>query len=137
VPVFASANSMTYNRDGRTLSYRGNADIRQGTDRITAEAADVFLSEKNEVSRTVADGSVVITQPGRRATGGHVEYSAETEIAILQGDPATVNDAENGSTSGAQITVYFRENRFVGSGRGRQNPNTRVKSVYKTTNPQE
>lgn len=137
VPVFASANSMTYNRDGRTLSYRGNADIRQGTDRITAEAADVFLSEKNEVSRTVADGSVVITQPGRRATGGHVEYSAETEIAILQGDPATVNDAENGSTSGSQITVYFRENRFVGSGRGRQNPNTRVKSVYKTTNPQE
>lgn len=137
VPVFASANSMTYNRDGRTLSYRGNADIRQGTDRITAEAADVFLSEKNEVSRTVADGSVVITQPGRRATGRHVEYSAETEIAILQGDPATVNDSENGSTSGSQITVYFRENRFIGSGRGRQNPNTRVKSVYKTTSPQE
>jgi len=137
VPVFASANSMTYNREGRTLSYRGNADIRQGSDRITAEAADVFLSENNEVSRTVADRSVVITQPGRRATGEHVEYSAETEIAILQGTPATVNDAENGSTSGSQITVYFRENRFVGSGRGRQNPNTRVKSVYKTTNPQE
>lgn len=137
VPVFASANSMTYSRDGRILSYRGNADIRQGTDRITADAADVFLSENNEVSRTVADRSVVITQPGRRATGEHVEYAAETEVAILQGNPATVNDAENGSTSGSQITVYFRENRFVGSGRGRQNPNARVKSVYKTTDPQK
>lgn len=137
VPVFASANSMTYNRDSRTLSYRGNADIRQGSDRITAETADVFLSERNEVLRTVADGSVVITQPGRRATADHVEYSAETEIAILQGQPATVNDAESGTTSGAQITANFREKRFVGSGRGRQNPNSRVKSVYKTTGPQE
>jgi len=136
VPVFASANSMTYNRDGRTLSYRGNTDIRQGTDRITADAADVFLTENNEVSRTVADRSVVITQPGRRATGDHVEYAADTEIAILQGNPATVNDSENGSTSGSQITVYFRENRFIGSGRGRQSPNARVKSVYKTK-PQE
>lgn len=137
VPVFASANAMTYNRDGRTLSYRGNVDIRQATDRITAESADVFLSDKNEVSRTVAERSVVITQPGRRATGSRVEYSAETEIAVLHGDPATVNDSENGSTSGSQVTVYFRENRFIGSGRGRQNPNSRVKSVYKTANPQE
>lgn len=137
VPVFAAAEAMTYDRNGRALRYTGNVDIRQATDRITAESADVFLNDQNEVSRTVAERSVVITQPGRRATGSHVEYSAETEIAIIQGDPATVNDSENGSTSGSQITVYFRENRFIGSGRGRQNPNTRVKSVYKTTSPQE
>ncbi|KXJ99515.1 MAG: OstA-like protein [Acidobacteria bacterium OLB17] len=137
VPVFASSNAMTYTRDGRLLSYRGNVDIRQGADRITAGAADVFLSEKNEVTRTVAENSVVLTQPGRRAVGDHVEYSAATEIAILKGNPATVSDAENGSTQGSEITVYFRENRFIGNGRGRQNPNSRVKSVYKTTNPQE
>ncbi|MBX3282280.1 MAG: LPS export ABC transporter periplasmic protein LptC [Acidobacteria bacterium] len=137
VPVFASANALTYARDGRTLSYRGNVDIRQASDRITAESADIFLSEKSEVTRTVAERSVVLTQPGRRATGDRVEYSAETEIAVLDGSPAMVSDAENGSSSGSQITVYFRENRFVGSRRGRQNPNSRVKSVYKTADPQE
>lgn len=135
-PVFAAASTMSYTRSSRLLSYRQNVDIRQGTDRITSTSADVLLNDRNEVDRTVAEGNVVLTQPGRKATANWVQYTSADEVAILRGDPATVSDAENGGSQSAQITVYMRENRFQGDGKSRQNPNARVKSVYRVKNPQ-
>ena len=131
VPVFAQSRTMNYDKNARTLIYNDNVDIRQGTDRITSGTATVYLSENNEMQKTIAERSVVITQPGRKAVGDWVQYTADDEVAILRGNPATVNDADNGGSQSSQITVYMRENRFVGEGRVRQNPNARVKSVYK------
>jgi lipopolysaccharide export system protein LptA len=136
LPVFASARKMTYERDTRRLSYRENVDIKQGTDRIVSSAADVFLDEKNEVTRTVAEGSVVLTQPGRKAVGDSIDYNAQNEVAVLRGNPASVTDAENGSTEGREVTVYLRNNSFTSQGAVRQNTGGRVKSVYRVKNPQ-
>ncbi len=112
MPVFAAADVMTYNRDNRLLQYRTNVDIRQGTDRITANSADVLLNEENDISRTVAETNVVITQPGRRGTGDWLQYTAADETAILRGNPAKVEDAENGSSQAAQLTfLMVREKR--------------------------
>ena len=135
VPTSASAGSMTYQRDTRLLQYRTAVDIRQGTDRITAGSADVFLDEKNELARTVAEGDVVITQPGRRATASWAQYNAADEVAILKGKPATVSDAENGSSQNAEITFYMRDRRVVTQGRSEQTPAGRSRSVYKVKVP--
>ncbi len=132
VPVSASAASMVYDRQGRILRYRTNVDIRQGTDRITAGSADVFLSETNEVSKTVAETNVVITQPGRRATGDWAQYTASDEAAIIRGNPATVNDAENGAMQSGELTVYLRENRVLSETKPKQNAAGRTRTVYKT-----
>jgi|CXWL01.1.fsa_nt_gi lipopolysaccharide export system protein LptA len=132
VTVTASAGSMAYDRDKRLLQYRTNVDIRQGTDRLTAGMADVYLSEVNEVSRTVAETNVVITQPGRKATGDWAQYTALDESAIIRGNPATVNDAENGSTQSGELTVNMRDNRVVSEGKVKQNTSGRIRSVYKT-----
>src|SRR5690606_12069904 len=113
------------------IHYQDNVDIRQGTDRIVAGSADVYLDENNEVKRSIADGNVVMTQPNRKATGDHVDYDAVAEVAILKGDPATVRDAESGSTSGGEITVYMKENRVVGSNPVRKTSPGRTRSVYK------
>ena len=131
VPVFASAGSMTYIRDARLLQYRTSVDIRQGTDRITADSADVYLTEKNEVAKTVAETNVVVTQPGRRGTGDWLQYTAEDETAILRGNPAVVEDGVNGTSQSAQLTLYMREKRVVGEGKTKQATNVRTKSVYK------
>jgi lipopolysaccharide transport protein LptA len=136
LPVFASAAGLNYDRDARVLRYRGNVDIRQGTDRVTAESADVFLDGNNEVSRTVAETSVIMTQPGRRAVGDWAQYTAESETAVLRGNPATVNDAENGSSQGSELTFNMRDHRVLGEGKTKQNTNTRTKSVYKVKNTQ-
>lgn len=135
-PVFVSAGTMNYDSKARILQYRTNVDVRQGTDRITSSSTDVFLSERNEVLKTVAEQNVVITQPGRRVTGNWVQYTAENEVAIIRGDPATVTDGENGGSQSSEITVYMRENRFVGNGKTNKNTTGRTKTVYKVKTPQ-
>ncbi len=131
IPVFASAGTMTYIRDTRLLQYRTNVDIRQGTDRITSNSADVFLNENNEVSKTVAETNVVVTQPGRRGSGDSLQYTTADETAILRGNPALVEDDINGTSQAAQMTIYMREKRVVNEGKTKQSANVRTKSIYK------
>jgi hypothetical protein len=50
---------------------------------------------------------------------------------VLKGNPARVDDPEQGSTEGGRLTVYLRENRVViDDTRGAQTPG-RVRSTHK------
>lgn len=131
VPTSASAGSLAYDRGNRILQYRTNVDIRQGTDRITAGSADVFLNERNELSKTIAETNVVITQPSRRASGDWAQYSSDDEVAILRGSPAIVNDQENGASQSGQLTFSMRDNRVIADGKTKQNASGRTRTVYK------
>ena len=131
IPVFASANKMMYVHDKNLLRYEGNVDIRQGTDRIVAGVANVIMNDKNEVSETIAENNVVVTQPNRKASGDYAQYTAADEKVILRGSPATVEDKENGSSQGAQMTVFLREKRVVGESKTEQNNTGRIRTVYK------
>ncbi|HVF29877.1 MAG TPA: LPS export ABC transporter periplasmic protein LptC [Pyrinomonadaceae bacterium] len=130
-PVHVSAQKMTYNRDSRVVRYENNVDIRQGTDRILGSVANVYLDERNELSRSDVEGNVVITQPNRRAAGDFAQYIAADESVALRGNPARVEDPENGTSSGAQMTLYLRNNRVVSEGKSRQNTPGRIRSVFK------
>lgn len=134
-PVYAQAKKMSYQRDKNLLLYEGEVDIRQGTDRITAGIANVFLDKNNELKQTIAEQNVVVTSPNRKATGDWAQYTAENEVVILRGSPATVTDAEQGSSQNAQLTVYLRENRAVGEGKTQENSGGRIRSVYKVKQP--
>ncbi len=134
-PVYAQADKLFYAKDKNILRYEGSVDIRQGTDRITAGVANVFLDNKNELKQTIAEQNVVVTQPNRKATGDYAQYTAENEVVILRGNPATVSDAEQGSSQSAQLTVYLRENRAVGEGKTEENSGGRIRSVYKVKKP--
>jgi len=131
VPVSAASGSMTFLRDTRLLRYVGSVDIRQGTDRITGEKADVHLSENNELAKTEIEKNVVIIQPKRKATGDFASYVADTEVVLLRGNPARVEDADQGISQAAQMTVHLRENRVTTEGRSTQNTAGRTRSVYK------
>ncbi|MDQ3132038.1 MAG: LPS export ABC transporter periplasmic protein LptC [Acidobacteriota bacterium] len=134
IPVYATAQKLTFNRETRILRYETDVDIRQGADRITAGAANVFMNEHNDVSQTVAENNVVVTQPNRKASGDYAQYNATDEIIILRGNPARIEDAENGSSQGGEVTVYLRENRVVGEGKTKQAGTGRIRSVYKVKN---
>jgi lipopolysaccharide transport protein LptA len=131
VPVFATADSMTYSDTDRLLHYEANVDIRQGTDRMTGGVADVYMQkDANEVERTIAQHDVVLTQPGKRGTGDWCQYTTADEVAVLKGNPAHVEDAEQGTTEGNRLTMYRRENRVVvDDARGLQSPG-RVRSTH-------
>jgi LPS export ABC transporter protein LptC len=132
VPVFATAEFMRYLDPDRLLHYETNVDIKQGTDRMTSGVADVYLQkDTNEVERTIAQNNVVIIQPGKRGTGDWCQYTNIDEVAILKGNPAHVEDAEQGTTDGNRLTMYRRENRVVvDDPRGSQSPG-RVHSTHK------
>lgn len=136
IPVFASSDFMWYSDPDRVMHYEGNVDIKQGTDRVTSGVADVYLSkESNEVDKTIAQRNVVLTQPGKRGTGDWLQYTAADEVAVLKGNPARVEDVEQGSTEGARLTVYMRENRVVADdSRGSQSTG-RVRSVHRIKKP--
>ncbi len=137
VPVFASAESMSYSEVNRLLHYETNVDIRTATDRVTSGVADVSLSrETSEVEKTIAQRNVVLTQPNRKGTGDWMQYTTSDEVAVLKGDPARVEDSEKGSTEGGRLTVYVREGRVIADDvRGPQSPG-RVRSSHKVTRKQ-
>jgi LPS export ABC transporter protein LptC len=132
VPVFATADFMRYSDPERLLHYENNVDIKQGTDRMTSGVADVYLQKDgNEVERTIAQRNVVLIQPGKRGTGDWCQYTNIDEVAVLKGNPAHVEDAEQGTTDGNRLTLYRRENRVVvDDTRGPQSPG-RVRSTHK------
>ncbi len=102
VPVFATSQRMFYSDTDRVVHYETTVDIKQGTERITCDVADVYLmKQQNEVDRTVAQRNVVVTQPGRRATGDWAQYTAADETVMLTGNPARVEDADKGNSQRA------------------------------------
>lgn len=131
VPVYATSQKLAYSRDTRVLHYEQNVDIRQGSDRITGGSANVYLAEGNQVSRTDMERDVVITQPNRRAVADFARYTQADESIFLRGNPARVEDAENGSSQGGQLTVYLKSNRVESEGKTKQNTAGRTRSVYK------
>jgi lipopolysaccharide transport protein LptA len=132
VPVFATSDRMFYSDTDRLLRYSGNVDIKQGTERITSEVADVYLlKEAGEVERMVAERGVVVTQPGKRATGNWAQYSAADETVMLTGEPARVEDAQQGNSESRRLTVYLRENRVVSDNPGGANSTGRVRSSHR------
>ena len=136
VPVFASADSMFYSDPDRTIHYEGNVDIKQGTDRMTSGVADVYLQkESNEVEKTIAQRNVVLTQPNRKGTGDWVEYTSANEIAILKGNPARVEDVEQGTSQGGRLTLSVRDGKVTADdARGPLSPG-RVRSTHKIRKP--
>lgn len=134
VPVYASSNTLFYLKDKNYLQYEGNVDIRQQTDRIMAGVANIYLNDKNEVVQTIAERNVVITQPGRKAAADYAKYENSDESVILRGNPASVEDRENGSSQAAQMTFYMRDNRVLLESKTPDNNSGRIRSVYKVKN---
>lgn len=142
VPVFATATRMFYANSERVLHYEENVDIKQDTDRITGEAADVYLlKESNEVERTIVQRNVVLMQPGRRGAGSWAQYTAADETVVLKGAPARVEDAAQGTSESARLIVHLRENKIVADTKGEEQIHAaaggRVRSTHRIRRQQQ
>ncbi len=131
VPVYAAAQKLFYFKDKNLLRYETEVDIRQGTERIVAGVANVYLNDRNEVAQTVAETNVVVTSPNRKAVGDYAQYVAAEESIVLRGNPAKIEDGESGSTQGAQVTVNLKTNRVVSESQTNQTNSGRIRTVYK------
>ena len=124
-PVRILSRQMVYTDAARTVEFTGGVKVLDADGTMTAKEATVWLVEapasakKDDVGQTglmdgkvdhiVANGGVVLTQPGRKGTGEKLAYTAADGIFVLTGTagvPPKVVDVAQGSTTGAALRFH-------------------------------
>ena len=120
-PLTVRADFLEAFDEGSKASYRGHVKLQTETTTMEGDKMDVYFSRlgtsrDSEVERAMAEGHVVVEQPGRRATGEHGEYIASSGRIILTGGPPTIHDEEKGFTTGQRLTVFVHDDRLLVEG---------------------
>ncbi len=137
-PVRIISSQMVYSDLRRQAEFTGGVKVFNGDGEMQAQQATVFLMPPEDpmkkdtnhtsnspgssagnsvavgfaagsVQRIVASERVEITQPGRRATGDRLVYTASDQMFVLTGTqdtPPTVIDALQGTTTGAMLRFH-------------------------------
>jgi lipopolysaccharide export system protein LptA len=96
---------------------QGDATLE--ADRLDAHFSKATPGQPSKLERAVASGSVIVVEPGRRATGDRAEYFAYDGKIELTGGPPTLYDAQNGFTTGRILTFFTRSDTLqVDGGQG-------------------
>ena len=112
----------------RQAHYSGGVTARGTGFEATADEMDVYLLPRSQTStnqslsgpgrldRMVAQGHVVIQQPGRRAEGQTLVYTASEDKFVLTGGPPSIFDAERGKITGVSLTFFRADDRVLVEG---------------------
>ena len=126
--VRVAAPKMDYNDVQHEAVFSGGVQMQGATGDVRAQRSVLFLKQekgaagadtKTSIDRIVVTGSVVIDQPGRRATGEELVYTAATDSFALTGDaahPPRVVDAKQGNVTGTTLLFGDRGSTIVVSG---------------------
>jgi len=141
-PIAITATRLTYADSERKIHYEGGV-LAKGVDfTATAKTADAYLLSRAQTSkqtqnqqnsdrqtndqqsstgpgqldRMVAEGNVVIQQPGRRAEGQRLVYTAAEDKFVLTGGPPCIFDTEQGKITGVSLTFFRRDDRVLVEG---------------------
>jgi len=131
-PVAIRADSLSYFDEDQKASYRGHVELRTEQTTLKADKMDVYFTragggngrsgnEGSEVDHILADDHVTVVEPGRRATGDHVEYLAAPGKVTLTGGPPIVYDELKGLTTGQRLTFFIHDDSLFVDG-GDQSP---------------
>jgi lipopolysaccharide export system protein LptA len=83
----------------------------------------------SKLDKIIASGSVLITEPNRRATGDLLTYTASDDKFVLTGGPPSIFDAEHGKITGVSLTLYRHDDRVVVNGDSRSPAVTQTRVV--------
>jgi lipopolysaccharide export system protein LptA len=70
-----------------------------------------------QVDKIIAESDVVVVEPARRATGGHLVYTAADDKYVLTGGTPSIFDAEHGKITGDSLTFYRHDDRVLVEGK--------------------
>ena len=94
---------------------------REMPNRSAFDPGDAFAAERRDL----------FLQPGRQGNGDWAQYTAADETIVLKGNPARVEDTEQGSTEGGRLTLYLRENKVIADDSRGEQSTGRVRSTHK------
>ena len=120
-PLTVRADHLDFFDEGRKASYRGNVELETESTKLRADRLDVYFQAESapggsEVERAVADGHVRVTQPGRRATGDHLEYEAAAGRIVMKGGSPALYDEARSFTTGQRLTFFIHDDKLLVDG---------------------
>jgi lipopolysaccharide export system protein LptA len=128
-PVHISSARLNYADPERRIFLDGGVTAKSSDATMTGQQMTVFLRPRSQsqpgtalatpgqIDRIVAEHSVVITEPTRRATGERLVYTAADDKFVLTGGPPSIFDAERGKTTGDSLTFYRHDDRVLVEGK--------------------
>ncbi|WP_263376157.1 LptA/OstA family protein [Granulicella aggregans] len=148
------SSEMVYSDLERRVDFTGGVRMVDGTGEVKAQSAVVYLAPAapasqlpsqtaaghaatadgllgGKLERIVAIHQIELTQPGRKATGERLIYTASDQMFVLTGTPSApprVVDAVQGSTTGAALRFHSGDNNVVVSGVDGEAPARKVET---------
>ncbi len=137
-PVVIRSAHLSYNDSERRVILDGGVTAKGADATLTARQMTIFLVARNQspggpgkattpgsgalanpgqVEKIIAENNVVVTEPGRRATGDRLVYTAADDKSVLTGGPPSIFDAEHGKITGDSLTFYRHDDRVLVEGR--------------------
>ena len=146
-PVRLVSREMLYTDSTRQVLFKGQVQANDQDGVLHAQEATVYLAPKDaaatdqgtpislggHVDRIVATGAVEIEQPGRKATGDRLVYTANDRTFVLTGTkavPPKMVDETQGNVTGAQLRFRSGDDSVEvlgGDGQERVHTETRMK----------
>lgn len=127
----AARDSVEYDEKTRTAVARGGAEASRNGRTIRSEVLRAWFKEGRDglkMSRSEAEGSVVITTEREMVTGERARYNAETGIATMEGS-VKITRGENQLNGGfAEVNLETGVSRLFASAPGK--PGGRVKGLF-------
>jgi len=127
-PIAITSARLTYADTERHAHYEGGVVAKGASFTASSSTMDVYLLPRSQtpssqllagpgqLDRMVAQGSVVIQQPGRRAEGQNLVYTAVDDKFVLTGGPPSIFDAERGKITGVSLTFFRGDDRVLVEG---------------------
>src|SRR6266700_1865743 len=127
-PVTITSSRLTYADNERKAHFDGAVQAKGADVTINANQMDVYLQRRGQSAATqalaatgrvdhiVATGRVLISQPGRHATGNQLVYTSAEDKFVLTGGPPGIFDAEHGKITGVSLTFFRHDDRVLVEG---------------------
>jgi lipopolysaccharide export system protein LptA len=127
-PIAITSSGLTYTDSERKAHFEGDVMAKGSDFTLTAKQMDALFAARGQVSSTqqgvsagnldkiVASGQVLVTQPGRRANGDQLVYTAADDKFVLTGGSPSIFDAERGKITGVSLTFFRRDDRVLVEG---------------------
>ncbi len=151
--VRIASRELNYSDIARRAEFTGSVDLNSADGAMHSQQATAFLQQPaggnkastaapvgqtgfmgGQVERVVADGGVVLNQPGRKATGEQIVYTASDQMYVLTGTaavPPVVHDESQGTTTGCALRFHAGDNSVVVSNEGCGGRDQKVRSETK------
>jgi lipopolysaccharide export system protein LptA len=117
--LVAAGSARTGEDARRSKIYAETGETSAGPNSPSSAGAAPQANAPAKLDKIIASGSVIITEPNRRATGDQLTYTASDDKFVLTGGPPSIFDAEHGKITGVSLTLFRHDDRVVVDGDSR------------------